>query len=353
MNIMSFTYRGLAGPLKKIALRRVVSLERPDVLLLQETLGVREVVRKKLECWFLGWHFEALYVKGRSGGLAVRWDERRVKLLNIWGMDSIMGMTISALDIEEVFLIMNVYGPYLDRVPFWENFLSKEISKGDLVIIGGDLNFSLGRSEVWGPTAHVDILSDYFIQKLGGRNLIDLEPVKLKPTWRNNSAGEHRVAKRLDCFLISEQLVESNLNVRQWIGSGGASDHFPIFLKFQEGRVKPPSPLKFNKIWLKDPSFFELVKILWVPFLPRGDLFASFQFARNINHLKKPIKEWAQAKLVKDDQELKEIEETLANVYEEEGGGHMTMSSKELMSRLEGRRNTLLQEREESWRLKS
>jgi len=240
MKVMSFNCRGLVGPPKKSALRRVVSLECPDVLLLQETLGVGEEVRMKLEIWFSRWHFEALDVKGRSGGLVVGWDERKVKVLNLWGMDSVLGMITSALDLEEVFMIMNIYGPYLDRVSFWEAFFSKNISKGDSVIIGGDLNFSLGRSKVWGPSARADVLPDLFIQKLAGRNMIDLEPVKLKPTWRNNRVGDHRVAKRLDRFLISEQLVESNLNFRQWIGSGGASDNFPIFLEFQEGRAKPP-----------------------------------------------------------------------------------------------------------------
>jgi len=147
--------------------------------------------------------------------------------------------------------------------------------------------------------------------------------------------------------------VDHNLNILQWIGNGGASDHFPIFLELQEGRSKPPSPLKFNKIWLKDPTFFELVKIIWEPFLHRGDLSSSFHFAKNISRIKKSIKAWAQAKLSRDDQELKQIEESLVGIYDEEGGGHLNSSAKEILSGLEGRRNTLLREREESWRLKS
>lgn len=56
---------------------------------------------------------------------------------------------------------------------------------------------------------------------------------------------------------------------------------------------------------------------------------------------------------MKDDQELKQLEESLVALYEEEGGGLLMLASKEHLTRLEGRRNTLLQEREESWRLKS
>jgi len=48
MKILSFNCRGLAGPLKKSALKRVVALGHPDVILLQETLGVGEVIKERL-----------------------------------------------------------------------------------------------------------------------------------------------------------------------------------------------------------------------------------------------------------------------------------------------------------------
>ena len=52
MKIMSFNCRGLVGPLKRPALRWVVDLEHPDVIMLQETLGVGDVVKGKPESWF-------------------------------------------------------------------------------------------------------------------------------------------------------------------------------------------------------------------------------------------------------------------------------------------------------------
>ena len=54
MKIMSFNCWGLTSPLKIPALRRVVDLEQADVMLLQETLGVGDVIKAKLESWFLG-----------------------------------------------------------------------------------------------------------------------------------------------------------------------------------------------------------------------------------------------------------------------------------------------------------
>ena len=71
------------------------------------------------------------------------------------------------------------------------------------MIIGGDLNFSLGQVEVRGPHARVDLLTNYFTRKLVERNWLDIESCKLSPTWRNNRCGDGRVAKRLDRFLVT------------------------------------------------------------------------------------------------------------------------------------------------------
>ena len=144
MKIMSFNCRGLAGPLKRPTLRRVFDLEHPDILLLQETLGGGDVIKEKLENWFFGWSFVALDVRGRSGGLAMGWDTRVVKALNIWGMESVLGMTMQGLDHGDPIDVFNIYGPYINRIPFWDNIFQLDLFCGDLVVIGGDLNFSLG-----------------------------------------------------------------------------------------------------------------------------------------------------------------------------------------------------------------
>jgi hypothetical protein len=51
-----------------------------------------------------------------------------------------------------------------------------------LVVVGGDLNFTLGASKIWGPTTQVDCLASYFIKKLEEVGLLDVELAKLSPT---------------------------------------------------------------------------------------------------------------------------------------------------------------------------
>jgi len=229
MKVMSFNCRGLAGPKKKSALKRVLTLEHPDVILLQETLGEGDIIKEHLESWFTGWSFVTLDVRGRSGGLAVGWRTSALKVISAWGMESVLGVEVMSVELGISLLVINIYGPYLNRIPFWDSLFHNPMLDGESVVIGGDLNFSLGHSEVWGPSTHPDPQASYFTRMLVEKQLIDLEPIKLKPTWRNNRGGAARVAKRIDRFLVKEQMVDRFFQLRQWVGSGGASDHFPIF----------------------------------------------------------------------------------------------------------------------------
>ena len=220
MKILSFNCRGLVGPQKISALQRVVEIDQPEIMLLQKTLGEGLEVKAKLECWFGGWFFKTLDVIGCSGGLAIGWNTRSVKVLNVWGMDSVLGITIKALDLEDSFDVINIYGPYLNRIPFWDTIFNHSLLRREKLIIGGDLNFSLGQTKVWGPHARPDSLTDYFTRNLVDRNWLDVEPCVLKPTWKNNKCGEGRVVKRLDRFLVTEQIVYNHQLIRQWVGKG-------------------------------------------------------------------------------------------------------------------------------------
>ena len=75
MALVSFKFLGLAGPHKRSTLKRVVGLEHPDILLLQENLGVGDVVQSRVERWFPGWDFTTLDIRGRSRGLEIGWNE--------------------------------------------------------------------------------------------------------------------------------------------------------------------------------------------------------------------------------------------------------------------------------------
>jgi len=63
----------------------------------------------------------------------------------------------------------------MDRVDYWDRFFQMDSIIYGLVVVGGDINFTLGASEFWGHATQVDYLSNYFIKKLEPI-LLDIEP---------------------------------------------------------------------------------------------------------------------------------------------------------------------------------
>ena len=82
------------------------------------------------------------------------------------------------------------------------------------MILGGDLNLTLSEKENWGKLAHRDNLSPFFTALFESKELVDVQPLKLTPTWRNNRSGDQAISKRLDRFLLSENLLFGSLIIR-------------------------------------------------------------------------------------------------------------------------------------------
>jgi hypothetical protein len=61
-------------------------------------------------------------------------------------------------------------------------FIFLDYLKGDKVIIGGDLKFTLIKVWVWEVFARVDCMTYFFRHKIKEVGLVDLESVKLMPT---------------------------------------------------------------------------------------------------------------------------------------------------------------------------
>ena len=80
--------------------------------------------------------------------------------------------------------------------------------KCEKLILGGDLNFSMGVSDIWGTRARLDSLSDFFIKFLETFGLVDIVPSVMLPTWTNRRVGAKSICKRLDRFLVSADLLD-------------------------------------------------------------------------------------------------------------------------------------------------
>ena len=102
------------------------------------------------------------------------------------------------------FALYNVYGAYQDKKGFGESFFTSGMLETRNIILGGDLNLTLSEKENWGTLARQDGLSSLFARLFESKELVDIRPLKLTPTWRNNRSGEHEISKRLDRFFLQK-----------------------------------------------------------------------------------------------------------------------------------------------------
>jgi len=79
---------------------------------------------------------------------------------------------------------------------------SSRCLKVDNLIIGGNLNFTLNRREISGSSPRVDRLDGFLHNLFNEESVVDIDPIKLTPTWSNNISGIDCVSKKFDRFLI-------------------------------------------------------------------------------------------------------------------------------------------------------
>jgi hypothetical protein len=95
------------------------------------------------------------------------------------------------------FFVVNIYGLYYDRDPFWEELSSLGVFFDAFLVVGGDLNFTLSLCEVWGVNPREDRQKGFFLSFMEKAHLVDIELVKLSPTWKKVRMEDEEVPKRL------------------------------------------------------------------------------------------------------------------------------------------------------------
>ena len=94
--------------------------------------------------------------KGKSGGLLLGWRTHQFQLINAWAMGSSMCALLHSFELKLTICCINMYEPYVDREIFWYNLPKLERLKSSKMILGGDLNFSVRLSKIWGVKDRAD-----------------------------------------------------------------------------------------------------------------------------------------------------------------------------------------------------
>ena len=84
----------------------------------------------------------------------------------------------------------------------------------------------------------VSVISNFFFKLMEDFGLVDISLIILLSTWSNRRVGADSMYKRLDSVLVSVDLLDYELQFRQWVGCGGVSDHYLVYLQILNNESK-------------------------------------------------------------------------------------------------------------------
>jgi len=126
--------------------------------------------------------------------------------------------------------------------------------------VGGDFNFITSLAEKTGGIIKLSEENLRFEQVIDNFRLIDVPTADGLHTWNNRRGGNHRVAVRLDRFLMSDELWPKGYNVVAEVLPSAGSDHWPISLQWDSEGTPRTTPFRFDKFWLSHPHFKDRIK---------------------------------------------------------------------------------------------
>jgi hypothetical protein len=110
-------------------------------------------------------------------------------------------------ELDRSFTFLNIFGRYVGNNLFWNRLFDSSCIWLDSLIMGCDMNFTTSRGGIWCSFPREDVLVNYFLNKFELVGLVDVEPIPLLPTWCNNRVEPEVISKRMDCFLIHQNLM--------------------------------------------------------------------------------------------------------------------------------------------------
>ncbi|GLT55434.1 hypothetical protein SLA2020_285550 [Shorea laevis] len=288
MKIVSFNVRGLGGALKKKEVGKLMRMERPDLLFLQETK--LEIVDNGM-CRCL-WHsdgFEWAMKEsvGAAGGLLCIWDNLKfVKDMEFTG-EGYIGISGVWGPEKKRCHFVNVYAPNdrQKKLKVWEELSQMIVEKGGRWMLARDFNAVRCIEERKGRTGETPEMRDFdnFIESTG---LVDVRLTNQRFTWYRPDGTS---MSRLDRFLVTPEM--SNM-ASEWQQQGirrTISNHCAIIMKARNADWGP-KPFRVLDAWQQHPDFKKFVEEKWNEMKVTG--YAGYRCQQKLKQLKGILKSW-------------------------------------------------------------
>ena len=124
--------------------------------------------------------------------------------------------------------------------------------------------------------------------------------------------------------MLFENFLSGSLIFRTWVEVGGLLDHLPVLLQIQNIETKLTAPFKFNPAWLLEEYYRKLIGDTQRPLEANPNITFMKQLSENLQKFKKVKKPWDRFYTTNKKKQLKEVENSLKEIYEKNNSGIFT-----------------------------
>lgn len=290
VNILSWNARGLGSADKRRALKDFLSINRIDIVGVQETKKSENFSSRTLNALSSTiTHWISKPSNGASGGLLLGIDDSKFWILDTWIKDFSITVHVKLKAANFEFLLTVVYGPVLanQRSSFLSEIRTIPSLGPPAWLLFGDFNLIRNKSEKQGPSYNY-ILSNRFNSLISNLNLIELALSDRKFSWSrfitsNSKALLDRYFCSIDWFSYFPNTIVTSLP-RLY------SDHNPIILHTESISTSFRKNIKFEKAWISQEGFSTLLATWWHSFQLEDDLGNSWKF--KLQFLRRKLRGW-------------------------------------------------------------
>ncbi|KAI0526756.1 hypothetical protein KFK09_002347 [Dendrobium nobile] len=210
------------------------------------------------------WDYFQVPLEGLFGGIIVLW---RSNVATFKVLETSQQFSIGDLEFfnKGIWRIGSIYASKdaYKRKILWEK-LQIYSSKEKSMVIGGDFNCLLNKEDKRGGKRFSYSLGAREMELfLASNDLHEVGCVGPKFTWCNNKIGVDRILERLDrCYLNSTALCTPHRIMVKHLARI-ASDHCLILLNLFECKSEYKKVIRFEDMWISNPSSSALVKNIW------------------------------------------------------------------------------------------
>jgi hypothetical protein len=262
MKCLYWNVRGLANSPTRLALKRLVINNSPDIIIIAEPWMK---FQSFLAFWLDRLNLKLFAMNNRGHLDPNLWCICRKDLNpNILSFDD-QHVSFSVMDNNTDMCIAAVYGStcYLKRRQLWLSLSNLQIQFPNPWCFFGDFNSILGAHEHKGFCIPARIPIDDFNDWTDSNNLIHLPTRGAFYTWSNRRSGNRHTERRLDRSICNQAWLDVCTSIVCSTLVKTRSDHYPLLLDYCQHNKRFVSSFKFMKMWSMHEDCKNVISQCW------------------------------------------------------------------------------------------